>query len=100
MKLTKYSGYYLNIGDNNIFIKTVKYYIKDKAVRDIMLRLNMLNIDESGIKEFKGLLKKAMLYSGENELYRLKIRNEPTRTLDKVLIINLDSFSFGGGSNE
>lgn len=100
MTLTKNSGYYINLNGNDIFIKTVKYYIKDKDIRSIMLRLNMINIENSGIKQFRESLIKAILYTQENGVYKLKIKNNNARTLDDVVIINLDSFNFGGGKNE
>ena len=98
--MIKNSGYYININGNDIFIKTIKYYIKDKEIRSLMLRLNMINIENSGIKQFRDSLIKAILYVGEMGVYKLKIRNNNIRTLDEVMVINLDSFNFGGDKDD
>lgn len=93
-------GYYVNIKGKDIFIITNRYYIKDKDIRRILLRLNIFNITEVEIKQLRSKLLRGKLLSliGENGVYKVKLKNDAIiKTFDDLLIIYNDEFWLGGG---
>lgn len=89
--MNKRSGYYINIANKDIFIVTSKYYIKDKDVRNIMLRLNLFDLSDKELYKFKESLARAWLYIDDNNKYKIKIKKERLRDVNDLMIIYRDS---------
>ena len=89
--MNKRSGYYINIANKDIFIVTSKYYIKDKDVRNVMLRLNLFDLSDKELYKFKESLARAWLYIDDNNKYKIKIKKERLRDVNDLMIIYRDS---------
>lgn len=95
-------GYYVNIKGKDIFIITNKYYIKDKDIRRILLKLNIFNITGEETKRLREKMIRGQLLSitGENGIHRVKLKKDSIiKSFDDLLIIYNDAFRLGGDRN-
>lgn len=96
-------GYYVNVKGKDVFIITNRYYIKDKDIRRILLRLNIFNVTEVEIKQLRSKMIRGKLLSlmGENGIHKIKLKNDTIiKSFDDLLIIYNDEFWLGGGVDE
>ena len=90
--MLKYKGFYFRYNNKNIFLRKDAYYLKDSELKIVMLKLGIFDIDKNGLNNVRNMLTRATLYVIEDNVFKIKIKNEHIRTLDDILIMNLNTF--------
>ena len=91
-------GYYVNVEGKDIFIITSRYYIKDRDIRRIMLRLSIFDINVNELKGLRSKMVRGQLLTvmGEYGIYKVKLKKDSIiKSFDDLMVVYDDVFRFG-----